>query len=127
MILEKPLIMFKKEMQKRMAMFAVSTTEFVIKFNKRTEVSHLNNQAIRSSTSAALNYGEALSAESSADFIHKLSIVMKELRETSINLFIISELNRCSDHSIYLEMMNECDQLLAIFYSTIQSTRKNQK
>jgi four helix bundle protein len=51
--------------------------------------SFLGNQLLRSGTSVALNYAEAESAESRKDFIHKIKIVTKELRETSVNLKII--------------------------------------
>ena len=43
---------------------------------------HIANQLIRSGTSPAPNYGEAQSAESRKDFIHKMKISLKELRET---------------------------------------------
>ena len=85
--------MTKKELEEKLTSFAIETTEFVITYNKRIEINHLTNQAIRSSSSAALNYGETQSAESKRDFVHKLSIVMKELRETSINLRIINSIN----------------------------------
>jgi len=44
---------------------------------------------IRSGTSPALNFGEAMAAESRNDFIHKLKIILKELRETFVCLKII--------------------------------------
>jgi four helix bundle protein len=50
---------------------------------------HLANQMVRSSTSPALNYGEAQSAESTKDFVHKLKVILKELRETRVCLKII--------------------------------------
>ena len=43
---------------------------------------HISGQILRSGTSPAPNYGEAISAESRADFIHKLKVALKELRET---------------------------------------------
>jgi four helix bundle protein len=49
---------------------------------------HMSKQLIRSATSAALNYGEAQSAESSRDFLHKMKISLKELRESLVNLKI---------------------------------------
>jgi len=104
---------------------AVNVSEFVINNNDRKEIIHLNDQAIRSSTSAALNYGETQRAESKRDFIHKLSIVMKELRETSVNITIINDLNKNSDQDGFKRLIKECDELLAIFYKTIQTTRKN--
>jgi four helix bundle protein len=50
---------------------------------------HISSQILRSGTAPAPNYGEAQSAESKADFVHKLKIVMKELRETEMWLRII--------------------------------------
>jgi four helix bundle protein len=50
---------------------------------------HVKGQLLRSGTSPAPNYGEARSAESTKDFIHKLKIVVKELNETRIWLKII--------------------------------------
>src|SRR5262245_46749699 len=45
---------------------------------------HFAIQVIRSSTSPAANYAEARAAESTRDFIHKMQICLKELRETSV-------------------------------------------
>lgn len=45
---------------------------------------HIASQILRSGTSPAPNYGEATSAESAADFIHKLKVALKELRETEV-------------------------------------------
>ena len=50
---------------------------------------HIAGQMLRSGTSPALNYGEAQSAESRNDFIHKMKICLKELRETNVSLKII--------------------------------------
>lgn len=50
---------------------------------------HISKQMIRSAKSAALNYGEVREAESTKDFIHKMKICLKELRETIICLKII--------------------------------------
>ena len=86
---------------------------------------HLTKQIIRSSTSAALNYGEAQGAESKADFIHKTSIILKELRETQISLKLLSgsikenaasDMNSCHD---------ECTQLVAIFHKTVITAKSN--
>jgi len=52
---------------------------------------HLAGQLVRSGTSPALQYGEAQSAESRNDFIHKLQILLKELRESLVNLKLIKK------------------------------------
>lgn len=56
-------------------------------------VQHLFKQLARSASSAALNYGEAQSAESRKDFIHKLKLSLKELRESRVNLLLLTKSN----------------------------------
>jgi four helix bundle protein len=55
------------------------------------QATHVSRQLLRSGTAAAANYGEARSAESRSDFIHKLRIVLKELNETTVWLQLIIE------------------------------------
>jgi four helix bundle protein len=84
---------------------------------------HLLKQIVRSSSSAALNYGEAQSAESRRDFIHKLSIVLKELRETGINLKIIEGAYVCNDQESISKVINENRQLTAIFQKSVDTAK----
>ena len=86
---------------------------------------NLISQIVRSSSSAALNYGEAQSAESKRDFIHKISIVLKELRETHINLRILLESENPENRNDLIKAIDECDQLISIFYATVKTARKN--
>jgi four helix bundle protein len=117
--------MNKKELEKRLVDFVVVVTKLITEHNKNLTILHLNDQAIRSSTSCALNYGEAQSAVSKRDFIHKISIVLKELRETYINLTIIKRLNEGIDLVEFDAILKENDELLAIFHKTMQTARKN--
>jgi four helix bundle protein len=92
---------------------------------KRTEAgNHLRSQLIRSGTSTALNYGEAQSAESKKDQHHKLSIILKELRETYINLKLIKMNGLCKDNALLEKVLDENNQLIAIFVKSIQTVRK---
>ena len=54
---------------------------------------HLTGQIIRSGSSPSLNYSEAQSAESRNDFIHKMKVILKELRESLISIKIIERKN----------------------------------
>jgi four helix bundle protein len=85
------------ELEKRLIGFSSSIIAFCkdCRFDDLTY--HLAKQIVRSGSSAALNYGEAQSAESRADFTHKLSLVLKELRETHVNLSIMSESVTCTN------------------------------
>ncbi len=86
---------------------------------------HLSKQIIRSSTSAALNYGEAQSAESPSDFIHKISIVLKELREIDINLQLISGAKVCSKLEALEVLSKEINELISIFFKTRKTAKSN--
>ena len=117
--------MDKKVIEDRLIDFSVNVTEWVMSKPKHPLVVHLRDQIIRSCTAAALNYGEAQSAESKKDFIHKIGIVMKELRETQINLSILNRFKISSNDERNKNLIKENDELLAIFYKTIKTAREN--
>lgn len=81
--------MYKKDLEERLINFAVSTIEIANELPNTRTGNHLSAQLVRSGSSSALNYGEAQSGESRKNFIHKIKIVLKELRETSVCLKII--------------------------------------
>jgi four helix bundle protein len=116
--------MNKKELEDKLIEFTVNVNECVVKLGRHPTVMHLKDQAIRSSTASALNYAEAQSAESKRDFIHKLGIVIKELRETKVNLRIMNRFEASSDEKI-MKLLKENDELLAIFHATIMTAKKN--
>ncbi len=72
----------KFDLEQRLIQFAVTSIRLAEKLPASFAGRHLSGQLIRSATSPALQYGEAQSAESRNDFIHKLKIALKELRET---------------------------------------------
>lgn len=85
---------------------------------------HLTKQISRSSTSAALNYSEAQAAESRNYFIHKTSIVLKELRETKVSLKLFVDSIKKDEIQNLLACQNECDQLVAIFHKKVMSAKQ---
>jgi four helix bundle protein len=87
---------------------------------------HLAKQIVRSGSSAALNYGEAQSAESRADFTHKLSLVLKELRETQVNLTIMNESVMCNNPAGIDKLLKESQELIAIFQKSINTLKQKQ-
>jgi four helix bundle protein len=117
--------MNKIELESRLIDFSVKVVECIEMLPSKNVNLHLKDQVIRSCTACSLNYGEAQSAESKKDFIHKLGIVMKELRETQINLKMLSRLNPIDQDIPITGLMKENDELLAIIYRTIQTARKN--
>ncbi|WP_229335406.1 four helix bundle protein [Flavobacterium sp. ALJ2] len=89
--------MNKQELENRLIDFVATIIIVASKFEKNYAGNHLSGQIIRSGTSPALNYGEAQSAESKKDFIHKMGICLKELRETFVCLKIIEKANLSLD------------------------------
>lgn len=85
---------------------------------------HLQKQLIRSSTSAALNYGEAQSAESKIDFVHKMKICLKELRESQVNMEIMEEADLVNKTTDFKGVQKECNELVAIFTTSIKTSNK---
>jgi len=117
--------MNKLELENRLINFSVEVVDFITQLERNGANVHLKDQAIRSCTACSLNYGEAQSAESRKDFIHKIGIVMKELRETQINLKMLRRLNPESQHDKAGALIRENDELLAIFHRTLQTARIN--
>ena len=72
----------------------------------------------------ALNYGEAQSAESSKDFIHKIKISLKELRESKIWLKIIVR-TKLIQESLLGYLIEENDELTAILFKSVDTAKKN--
>ncbi len=87
---------------------------------------HIAGQLVRCGTSPAPNYAEACAAESRKDFVHKLSICLKELRESLswIRLIIKSEL---LTEAQMASLENECEQLANIIGKSIVTAKSNQK
>jgi len=80
---------------------------------------------IRSGTSPALNYGEAQVAESRNDFIHKMKICLKELKESKIALLIIKRKPLIIDNPKLDFTISECNELIAIFLKSIETASIN--
>jgi len=118
--------MNKLQLENRLVNFAVSMIELCKYFESSFASEHLSRQLLRSSSAPALNYGEAQGAESKKDFIHKTSIVLKELRETNVNLKIIKGTSICQNQELLEKVFDESNQLVAIFYKSVNTAKKNQ-
>ena len=107
-------------LEERLIDFAVTIVGVVEALPSSKAGNHIANQLIRSGTSPAPNYGEAQSAESRNDFIHKMKISLKELRETMVWLKII-ERKRLGDCGGLSATIAECNELIAIFVSSTKT------
>jgi four helix bundle protein len=110
------------DLEDRLVRFAANIILFAKVFPKDCGGNTLEDQVIRSSVSAALNYGEAQSAESSKDFIHKMSIVLKELKETRVALKISGHIKYGEINTLSL-LQKENGELIAICATRIKNRK----
>ena len=110
------------ELEERLIDFAVRIVKLSASLPRTPAGRHIAGQIMRSGTSPAPNYGEARGAESHADFVHKLRVVLKELNETSIWLRII-ERSQLLRKELIRDIVQENTELSRIFAATLKSTR----
>lgn len=110
------------DLEDRLIDFALKVDELVEKLPNTKLANHLASQIVRSSTAPALNYGETQSAESQRDFIHKMQIILKELRETRVSLKIILRKPLLSAQ-IAEPVLAENEELIAIFAKSIKTAK----
>jgi len=117
------------ELETRLIDFASRIMDMAEALPQTYAAKHLGSQIIRSATSPALNYGEAQAAESKDDFVHKMKICQKELRETSVCLKLISKRPWFSQDKL-TALILENNELISIFVAsnkTITNRKPNQK
>jgi four helix bundle protein len=113
----------KFDLEDRLVEFGVRLIRLAEALPKTRAGNHIARQIIRSGTSPAPNYGEAQSAESRADFIHKVQVCLKELRETRIWLLMIAKANLVKSVSKLEPLIDESNQLISIFVTSIKTAR----
>jgi four helix bundle protein len=110
------------DLEERLIDFVLKIDEIVELLPNTRLANHLAGQLVRSGSSPALNYGEVQSAESQKDFIHKITIVLKELRETRICMKIIKRKPWIAN-SIICAVLAENEELIAIFAKSCQTAK----
>jgi four helix bundle protein len=109
-------------LEERLIDFAVRIVKLSASLPKTSAGRHMAGQILRSGTSPAPNYGEARGAESEADFIHKLRIVLKELNETSIWLRVIQR-SELVKSQLLADIIQETGELCRIFVTSIRTAK----
>ena len=113
------------ELEEPLVNFAVRIVKLSASLPRTTAGSHIAGQILRSGTSPAPNYGEARGAESHADFVHKLRIVLKELNETSIWLRVI-ERSGLIKGQLLSDIIQETGELCRIFVISLRTAKTRQ-
>jgi four helix bundle protein len=114
----------KFDIEDRLINFAVQIIRLAESLPKTKTGNHISGQIIRCGTSPASNYGEAQSAESRTDFIHKMKICLKELRETRIWLILIERTKLTKKIQELESTLKENDELISIFVKSIFTAKQ---
>ena len=112
------------DLEERLLEFSVRIIKVVEQLPNSRIGNHVAGQLLRSGTSAYPNHGEAQAAESSKDFIHKLSISLKELRETLRWLKLIQRVPLIDKPELLSDIVKETEELIKIYYASIKTVER---
>jgi four helix bundle protein len=115
----------KYDLEERLIRFSLQIIDIVEMLPNTRTGNHIAGQTLRSGTSPAFNYGEAQVAESRDDFIHKMKICLKELKETHVALQIIRRKPLVKDLIKADNAIAECKELISIFVRSVETAKKN--
>ncbi|MBT3932690.1 MAG: four helix bundle protein [Bacteroidetes bacterium] len=118
---------YKNDLEERLIDFAVEIIYYIEVIPNTKAGNHLGGQLLRSGTSPALNYSEARSAESKNNFIHKMKVCLKELRETYNCLRILFKANLFKNEVQIKSLIQEANELISIFVKSIETASKGSK
>ena len=112
------------DFEERLLDFSARVVRLAESLPKTRAGNHLGGQLLRSGTSPLLNHAEAESAESAADFIHKLRVTLKEIRETYRCMRLIQYIPLVPVPAKLDPLIDESDQLIRIFVSSIRTVSR---
>ena len=115
----------KFNLEERLLDFSVIVIKTVEALPNNRVGNHIAGQLIKSGTSPYANHGEAQAAESQKDFIHKLRICLKELRETKRWLELVEKAQLLKKRPKLNEVIQENEELIKIFVASIKTANKN--
>ena len=116
----------RNNLSERLLDFAANIIKLSSRFSKTAVGRHIGGQLMRSATSSGANYEEACGAESRLDFVHKLQLVLKELRESCYWLRLIKKVNLVPDTDSKLsDLLKEAGELTNIIAKSVVTAKKN--
>ena len=114
----------KYDLEERLLDYAAGIIHLVDRLKRTQAGRHVARQLLKSGTSPLPNHGEVQAAESTNDFVHKLSICLKELRESLRWLKLIDRAALCRDPTLLPSSLKETDELIRIFVASIRTAEQ---
>ena len=113
------------DLEERLLEYSVRIIKIVEQLPNTRVGNHIATQLLKSGTSPFPNHGEAQAAESPKDFIHKLRIALKELRESQRGLKLIQRVPLVNKSKLLHDLLKETDELIRIFVTSIKTAKRN--
>jgi four helix bundle protein len=113
------------DLQDRLLDFAARVTDVAEALPPTRPGNHIAGQLVRCGTSPAANHAEAQGAESRKDFVHKMRVSLKELRETRVWLSLVGRKGSIGTPADLDDVLAECEELVAIFAASIRTASDN--
>ena len=117
----------KYDLEERLLEFSVRILKVVDQLPNTRTGNHVAGQLLKSGTSPYPNHGEAQAAESAKDFVHKLRISLKELRETQRWLKLIQRVPLIEKPELLNDIIEETEELIKIFVTSIRTAEQKTK
>lgn len=115
------------DLEDRLLEFAANIVQLTESLPNTRAGNHIAGQLLRCGTSALSNHGEVEASESRRDFLHKLRICLKELRETKRWLRLVGRINKLGTPANFTMCLNEIEELIRIFVASIRTAERNEK
>lgn len=115
------------DLENRLLEFAANIVELTESLPNTRAGNHIAGQLLRCGTSCLSNHGEVEAAESRRDFLHKLRICLKELRETKRWLRLVARVKKLGSPANFVTCLDEVEELIRIFVASIRTAEKNAK
>ena len=104
--------------------FSIRVVRFTQFLQKESKEYVLSQQILKSGTAIGALVREAEFAQSTLDFIHKMSIALKEANETSYWLSLLNDTNYIEE-KLYDSLQKDCKELISILVSIVKTTKNN--
>ncbi len=115
------------DLEERLIEFASRVMDVVDALPRTMAGRHIGTQLVRCGTAPAALYGEAQGAESRSDFVHKMKIALKELRETRVWLMLMQRRSLVGRAEKLAPLATEVNELISIFVASIATAVKNMR
>lgn len=113
------------DLEERLINFCIQILDLVDAVPHTRVGNHIAGQLVRCGTSPAANYAEAQGAESRGDFIHKMKVILKELREVRVWLILIQRKGLVKRPEKLEPILTECNELISIFVASVGTAKRN--